>query len=492
MKGKRIFLIWNGSVDEALHIVQRLKNLSHRVVYLILNGTKEYEFPGIVLHLDDQAKKGIPARGLDASSFPPPDAELIKSMYRCESLILTMMNRKVDSPDNPMVLDEKKHFYYHLLQYWRGVLEQFKPDLIVFPAVPHNVSNFTLYSLAKHLGIQTMLFQETWASDRLMLQLDYDQESPLLKEALKKNEGKSFTSEDLSPDMKDYYMNHTGSGKDTTPFDVIFFAGEYKGLKRLFLKIQAVKGGVMDGTFFLKLYKRLLRLFKSDLKKDYIRLAVVPELGKPYIYVPLHWQPECTTSPLGDMYVDQLLMLETLAASLPAGWVIYVKEHPFQWSVSGATSYSNMRYKGYYEHVSRLKNVFLVPISTDTYALSAHSRAVATVTGRAGIEAVLRGKPALIFGYPWYMSLSGIFRIRGKEDCVQALLKIGSGYKPDHKSVLNYLKSFDESTGRGYLEPMGKMNTTKSRDESLSEVLRLLEIGMKICDYRTHLGSHKA
>ena len=101
------------------------------------------------------------------------------------------------------------------------------------------------------------------------------------------------------------------------------------------------------------------------------------------------------------MFVDQILMIETLAAALPEGWVLYVKEHPWQMWNNGL-NYSSCRYPGYYKKISRLKNTFLVPIEANTFDLIKNCQAVATVTGTAGWEAVLRLKPAIVFGYAWY------------------------------------------------------------------------------------------
>lgn len=467
--------MWNGQQEEAKFVINELERKGNKVVYLITNEKKEFSIANAVVHTDDDARSGRGATAVNGSKYLPPSADLIADLHHAEALIMTMMNRKLGTEERPLAVDEKKRLYYELLRYWKGVLTEFKPDLIIFPAVPHNVSNFTIYSLASLLGIQTILFQETWVSDRIILQYRYDEMSPKLEAVLKKNNGKVFTVESLSKDLQSYYRKHTDASQDATPFDVKVLASQFDGLKRLRLKIKAVITSLRDFTFFLKFYRYMIRILKSSLKKEYTRVVIHPDLDKSFVYVPLHWQPECTTSPLGGVFADQILMLETLAAGLPEDWVLYVKEHPFQWSVDGVTRFSPMRYEGYYNKISKIKNVYLIPIETDTYELIRRSKAVATVTGRAAVEGVLRNIPALIFGYPWYMGLPGAFRVTNAISCKEVLTLIERGFRINQQDVLRYLWGFGEVTFRGFLEPLGKLNSGQSREESVQNLLHAVE-----------------
>jgi len=133
----------------------------------------------------------------------------------------------------------------------------------------------------------------------------------------------------------------------------------------------------------------------SEAQSEYL------DLTSDYVYVPLHLQPEMTTSTLGGMHRDQLLMIEKLCAKLPDSWKIYVKENPKQ----GCFAREPM----FFHRFNRLKNVHMVPADTSSESLIKHSKLVATVTGTAGVEAIEKGKPALIFGHAWYRSLEGVF-----------------------------------------------------------------------------------
>lgn len=128
--------------------------------------------------------------------------------------------------------------------------------------------------------------------------------------------------------------------------------------------------------------------------------SAVVDLNVRFIYVPLHNQPEMSTSALGGQWRDQLLMVEALARHLPDDWQIYVKENPRQ----GAYARGPM----FWHRLSRIKGVRFMPSSASTHELSAHAQFVATVTGTAAWEAIRKGRPALVFGNAWYKSLPGI------------------------------------------------------------------------------------
>jgi hypothetical protein len=126
------------------------------------------------------------------------------------------------------------------------------------------------------------------------------------------------------------------------------------------------------------------------------------DFSQPYVYFPLHLQPEMTTATLGDEYNDQLLAIERLSKAIPSHWHIYVKENPIQTEV--------MRGDWFFDRLKSLPCVKIVPTQTNTHQLIQHSQFVATITGTAGWEAITGGKNVLVFGRPWYLTLPGVFR----------------------------------------------------------------------------------
>ena len=58
----------------------------------------------------------------------------------------------------------------------------------------------------------------------------------------------------------------------------------------------------------------------------------------------------------------------------------------------------------------------------------------------AGLEAIIRGKPVLLFGNSWWSGCDGIFKIRNLEEYAEAINKIKSGYIPDLQKIKKYLR----------------------------------------------------
>ena len=52
-----------------------------------------------------------------------------------------------------------------------------------------------------------------------------------------------------------------------------------------------------------------------------------------------------------------------------------------------------------------------MPMNIDSFPLIANSKAVATVTGTVGWEAMVRRKPVLVFGLSWYEKYAGVLKI---------------------------------------------------------------------------------
>lgn len=174
------------------------------------------------------------------------------------------------------------------------------------------------------------------------------------------------------------------------------------GLWLRVLLLRRVKGGVAQAL------RRVLlqRQYQRWLARHTTPVGCETELrtlmaAQPYVYVPLHLQPEMTTTALGGMrHHDQATLVEDLLQHLPPGWRVLVKENPKQdWQC---------RSEAFWARLMSDPRVLLLPRECASKQLIAHSQLVAVVSGTAGWEAIRMGKPVLSFGWCWYGGLPGV------------------------------------------------------------------------------------
>ncbi len=184
------------------------------------------------------------------------------------------------------------------------------------------------------------------------------------------------------------------------------------------------------------------------------------DLSGKFIYVPLHNQPEMSTSALGGPWRDQVLMIEALARHLPDGWEILVKENPRQ----GAYARGPL----FWHRLNRIKGVKFVPSDLSTHELSDRAQFVATVTGTAAWEAVRKGRPAVVFGNAWYKRLPGIHRFEEGMD-----FEAVAASTFDHDQLCKEAGALLARCHHGVIEQVYLENTESyDAQENLEEVAR--------------------
>ncbi len=461
-------------------VARALRERGHDILYWV--GCKEHfqrlstsgEFPETIFHNTFDAVLAKPARGINPKNIEPIGGPLDHALLECQSIVLPMMNR-ADFTNLPV--SKKQQLFYGIAEYWQSILSDKRPDALIFIDIPHAMYNFVAYSVARKLGIKTLMFQLTRLPDRLLITTDYRAGSDRLHRAQAEGRGQNTSVEQLSQDIQTYLREQHDPTIDARPFDtkeiderarqkIGFFPSFKKILKNLrafrllrttyyYLQSYANREGKMlsladDGMNYKhkRVLKKNLRI-KKRWQKNYESLAKPADLHAPYVYIPLHYQPENSTSPAGGLFVDQIQLVKIVAASLPDGWRIYVKEHTSQWNPVDPRAHLG-RYDGYSEALAAIPRVTLVNTNISSFTLIERARAVATVTGTAGWEALVRHKPSLVFGAAWYKSIEGAFPVSNVTTCRAALERIRDGYQPDAQAFLNDLAALDRACIKGF------------------------------------------
>lgn len=353
------------------------------------------------------------------------------------SIFVDMFSRHYGNRSRPL------HYYlnaFHMFFYAAYKDLTTGTDLAIFSNIPHEGADFIYYLVAKELKIKTIMFHQSLFENRFFYSFSledfgYFSKSNAISEKQTWHVERTHRTELFYMKQREADQGncHHSFGRKISWLATIIkhLRWQPDRLVRGFLRELGYSASFLAREKDYSNSMRSITITQSDLVKH---------MSSPYIYFPLHLQPELTTSALGDIYSDQLIALEHLCSVLPRNWKILVKENPKQTSCQ--------RDELFFNRLKALRNTSVVPIGTDTFDLISRSTIVATVTGTAGWEAIKGGKPALVFGRPWYMTLPGVFRYEPNID-----LAAISNYQIVHERFQQVFANLMTKTGRGVVDP---------------------------------------
>jgi hypothetical protein len=462
-------------------------------------------FPGIVFQDKSSARRGIPAPAF--AQLPPAvlDEPLLKSLAHDETVVLRMMDRL--GWDDQFTYYDRVQLYHSYLRYWISVLQHIEPVAMITPLAPHGIYNYVLYALCQKMGIQTMMFRATSIPEIFMPVQRFEEDVPELQQyyaSLLHNDGDASLK--LSEDLRLYKQRMSGTYGHAMPRIIREKADIYRRkrsyrhfvtrlvsfsqylynphkVRQRFLRHFKVpvgnslkpKGKPLTDSripwWEYRMHITRARRIQNRLRLHYTRMAQGIDFNQPYVFVTLHVQPEESTSPLGGVFVEQLLAIDMLLQTIPEDWYIYVKEHPLQFS---RPIYVFGRRPALYDALLARPRVKLVPLSVTPFELIDHAQAVATVTGASGWEAVLRGKPALVFGYAWYRSCEGVFYTPTRQSCQEAIAQIVAGYHVDKERVHLFLCALDKIGVRARMSERFVESTGLSSEQNVQNIAQAI------------------
>ncbi len=412
-----------------------------------------------------QARRGFREYGFETNTFRSfPSAPFLRAMQPCEVVALRMYERVFRGMDSGLSHRRRKNLYLQHVAYAYGLLVDGGYEELVFSEIPHHPFAYILHAVALELGLRSRFFAQFQVKDTYVLADRIDQLfAPFTEEYARLAAANAAVGEgEFEQRSRAEFERRT---TDHKPFYM----------------------GVADLPWRKKLYQKSKRYFRAD---DRLRLhrtlrnglafrrarRPVPGPDERFIYFPLHVQPEASTSPMGGVYTDQYLALETLVRALPAGWKIVVKENPTQ-------KYAKRDY-GFYEQLGRSEEVHLVDRSVSTFELIERCEAVATITGTAGWEALFRGKPAIVFGRAFYRGAPGTIAVEDVETLAGALAEIAEGTAPSwsHDDLRRFLLAIQRCSLAGVVDANYMRDSDIPYQESVARYAGVLVALLEGCD----------
>jgi hypothetical protein len=148
--------------------------------------------------------------------------------------------------------------------------------------------------------------------------------------------------------------------------------------------------------------------------------------GRPFVFYPLHLEPETALQGLSPEYLCQLGLITAMARELPAGVLLAVKEH---------VTALGRRPTDFHRQIAEFKNVVLVDPLEHGVACTKAAAATVTICGSAGFEAAVMGRPVMALGrHNIYGQLPHVRSLTDESQLGEALREALGGAFPNDRS----------------------------------------------------------
>jgi hypothetical protein len=236
----------------------------------------------------------------DIVESEPLDQAIIDEFADCESLTMKMFDRFAL---RLLPYEKRKDYYLKHLRFWFSLVNKYDIDCYIGQNFPHEMFDWIIYSIVRKRNGKILCAIQAEFLNRAYFVNDI------------------FDFRFLSASRVDDKSDSAPAAGKRYHEGVIAYYDNKKRKDASFRKPWYMTNPILGWES-----ARLLRKFMGK----YDRLAEASIDGRKYVYVPLHLQPELTTSPLARQYVKQELIIELLDYHLPRDVSIVVKEHPNQ------------------------------------------------------------------------------------------------------------------------------------------------------------------
>jgi hypothetical protein len=337
--------------------------------------------------------------------------------------------------------DEQQRIFQGWFDFYERVFEQFDPDLLLTNIVDDTYA-MVPYEVAQHYGGRALWWKGTRVGNRYSVLEDtlLDDLTAVhrLFEAFRDGRCSPDEFADAESMARSYREEFEGEGVKPG-----YFERRERTFRSTFeMGIRSLRSSVMrESSNFgpSDVSKSIADIFRRSYAAA--RYWNTPDTDEPFVFFPLHAQPEPSTGILAPMFLNQVSLVEQVSRSLPMNYKLYVKEHPRMFRDSPRTIAT-------YRTIQALPNTHLVDVAADSHSLIKASDAVVTVTGTPAFEAVLYETPSITTGDAHFNELSMVSNCRTLERLATVVDRKLSSSHHNERELHEYLTAlFARSVG---------------------------------------------
>ncbi|MDB4192550.1 hypothetical protein N9599_00030 [Candidatus Pelagibacter sp.] len=378
--------------------------------------------------------------------------------------IIEPMFKKFEYSSNAFSKKEIDDYIYECVAYWFNFIKNKRINLIFHLESPHRIFDFIIYLIAKYLKIPNLWFRDPNLDGKYLIEWDYFKSPSNLRETyIKKIKQKIRHKKNINNKLNKKYVNFIKKEQiffnpnKITIRNKPNFKGKIGFFKFYFDYLFSYKHPITNSEFkqikiknrnfnckiigFNYLFWSFTNILKTLIIKIYYKLISHKGIiKKNFCIYYMSYQPEATSYPdAWDMH-DQSKNIDLLIKNIPKDYQLAIKEHPTQLNLTSSFFYKNpqIRQIKFYRKISdKYKDrVIFLDEKFDFNTSKNTPKFTATINGTIGLESVIKGIPAIIFGHAWYQGCEGTFCIRNIKDLKK--LFISNKFKTVNKKKVNF------------------------------------------------------
>ncbi len=300
-----------------------------------------------------------------------------------------------------------------------SLFEQLAPDVVV-PEVGNESIRTVSHLVAREMGARTLFLMYTIFDDGLRLYAE-TMDAPIVPES----ELRELTVEEET-ELDGFIARYTERDRPIREHRRVRVSVERLRLIGRHLAVRAIWD--RDNPY-LTPGAWLARDVRETARARRARGLYSPDPGGRFVYFPLHVMDDYKIRRLRPETADQEAIVGQIAAALPSGVELVVKEHPMS---VGRNPVAMLR------RLASMPNAHLVDPHVSSLQLIRRSEGVATISSTVGLEALLYTKPVLTLGRPFYSGYGVTLDLDAPSELAAGVPRL-LAFEPDRERTRRFL-----------------------------------------------------
>lgn len=298
-------------------------------------------------------------------------------------------------------------------RFFESIFEKISPD-VVFTQLPIGHNDYLFYKMCIALNIRTLYYKRSRIGYKATI---IDSQEYVHNENIEgKNKFNSFSDIETYLEKFSSFKQIRKKANISVPYSsrIISFLKFYFSSAYDDEKHYSSIG--KNGWSLTKNDSRFIRKFRLKSREKYLNKICIDYIDPdiPFVYFPLHFEPERNLLIDNRFYSNQIFIIESISKSLPVNFQLYVKDHP-------RMKQRTWREPSYYDKIISLPNVKLLSPSVDPKIILKNCSLVISISGTVGFEAAFNNKPSITFGTENFDFPSSIIQIDNPKDLPNAI-----------------------------------------------------------------------